>query len=370
MNILILTSRVEVSSGWGRYTLDLANALQKNGHAVLVACAATNTSFTRPRQAPVLPPPLQFKKTHLLAFIYTRRLKQILSAEKFHPDIIHCVVEPYAPIARSVGRACRAPVVITCHGSFAVNLFHLPIIGALQKRALRCASAIVCISRYTKSRLTDFLPDLSPKVIHNGIDLAHFADTRSPSRKEDLILGVGALKERKGFDLVIAALPQVLQKVPGARYVIIGDQHDREYFAYLRGLVAEHGLEKQVEFLEHVSEETLQSYYKKAKVFVLTPVSSPTSFEGFGLVYIEAAAYGLPAIGSYGNGGEEAIVDGETGFLVHADNADDVAAKIINVCLMNAEKYEMMSAKARSRAQSLSWDHVGREYLAVYKSIL
>ena len=366
MKILILTSRVEVSSGWGRYTLDLATALRQEGHTILVACSQDNGDVGDFRQVPVLPAPMQFKKTHLFPFVYAQRLKRILKREAFRPDIIHCVVESYAPIALAASRPYHAPVVITCHGSFAVNMFGYRFIGPVQKRALVRAAAIVCVSRYTKDRLMAHVPTLSPKIIHNGIDLAHFSDIESMRREESLILGVGALKERKGFDRVIAALPQVLQRIPAARYVIIGDQHDKQYFAYLEGLAAQHGLEGRIEFLENVTEETLRSYYKRAKVFILTPVSSPTSFEGFGLVYIEAAAYGLPAIGSHDNGGEEAVIDGETGFLANSGDTDDIAKKIEDVCLMSPAAYETMSAKACERATSLSWNKVIRDYDDVY----
>lgn len=370
MNILILTSRLEVSSGWGRYSLDLVEFLRKNGHTVLVVCAWENNDYEHIKQIQVLPSPTQFKKTHFLSFAYAWKLKCRLNRENFIPDLIHCVVEPYAPVAFFVSTILRVPYVITCHGSFAVNMFNIQGVGLIQRGAFLRATAIVCVSSCTKNKLLSYLPQLSLQVIHNGIDLERFIGANSVHHEEPLILGVGALKERKGFDLVLAALPKVLEKVPNARYVIIGDQGDKKYFDYLVGLVKKQNLGNRVTFLEHVSEETLRSYYQEAKVFILTPVSTSTNFEGFGLVYIEAGVYGLPVIGSYGNGGEDAIIDGKTGFLALEGETWDISEKIIKILTMSNREYEEMSVRARARAKDLSWDNVIKDYLEVYKRAL
>lgn len=370
MNILILTEKLEVSSGWGRYSIDLVESLQKNGHRVIVACARENDGLPNIPQICILPSPLQFKKTHVLFPWYARVLRSRLRNFSFVPDIIHCVVEPYAPIAASLGAALQAPHLVTCHGSFAVNMFGRTGVGMMQKRALLSAAAVVCVSDYTRRQLLMYAPKLSPYVIHNGINIGHFVPAGERRHQDSLMLSVGALKARKGFDRVIAALPEVCRAVPNVRYTIIGNQSDTSYYTYLVGLVHNEGLKDCVQFLEDVPDELLHSYYARAKVFVLTPVSTLTNFEGFGLVYLEAGAYGVPAVGSYGNGGEEAIIEGRSGFLAHADDTHEVANQIIKVLTMDAHEYDELSLGARERAHELSWDNVIRKYLKVYEAVL
>ena len=253
-------------------------------------------------------------------------LSRVLREREFMPDIVHCFVEPYAPFAAKLSRQSGAPFVLTAHGTYAVRSLADVSFGPLQKRAYRAASMIVCISAYTQKRLRMFEPDLPTTVIPNGVRIPTLDSGHNP--QEPLLLSVGALKERKGYRYVLEALPQIAQATPSVTYVVVGDQRDSAYARSLREIVERLGLQQRVTFKEGISDAELGDLYRRARVFVLTPVSAPLNFEGFGLVYLEANARGVPVVGSFENGGEDAIVDGRTGYLTKPCNPQDIAEKV------------------------------------------
>jgi phosphatidylinositol alpha-1,6-mannosyltransferase len=177
---------------------------------------------------------------------------------------------------------------------------------------------------------------------------------------------VGALKKRKGFDVMIKALEIVVKTIPDAKYYIAGSQVDGNYTNYLKKLIGDLGLNNNIVLLGKVSDDELKEFYKKLKIFALTPLSDKFNFEGFGLVYLEANMYGLPVIGSYENGGEDAIKDGYNGFLAKANDPKDTAEKIIKL-LNNQESYEKMSQNAKNWSQKMSWDNIIKKYLEIYE---
>jgi len=102
-------------------------------------------------------------------------------------------------------------------------------------------------------------------------------------------------------------------------------------------------------------------------VFALPSINIGGRFEGFGLVYLEAGAAGLPVIGTLGCGAEEAIVDGETGFLVPQYDVEALAGAIIRL-LTDADLRARMGAAGRARAAAFSWTNVAAQVRAVYES--
>jgi len=131
--------------------------------------------------------------------------------------------------------------------------------------------------------------------------------------------------------------------------------------------MAEEALEGCVHILGRVPDETLIGYYHTADVFALPSINIGGRFEGFGLVYLEAGAAGLPVIGTLGCGAEEAIVDGETGFLVPQYDVEALAGAIIRL-LTDADLRARMGAAGRARAAAFSWTNVAAQVRAVYES--
>jgi glycosyltransferase involved in cell wall biosynthesis len=124
----------------------------------------------------------------------------------------------------------------------------------------------------------------------------------------------------KGFDEVILAMPRLLAHFPALKYLIVGDGSDR---ARLNALVESLGLAAHVVFTGRISEAEKVAHYNLADAYVM-----PSIGEGFGIVLIEAAACGVPVVGSQEDGSQEALLAGRLGRLVDPRDPDALVQAI------------------------------------------
>jgi glycosyltransferase involved in cell wall biosynthesis len=124
-----------------------------------------------------------------------------------------------------------------------------------------------------------------------------------------------------------------------------------------------------VTFLGTVSEEKLQECYRQASVFLLTPQQIGLNFEGVGLVYIEAGAYGLPVVGTRVGGVPDAIRHDLTGFVFEPDDPDGIASSIVRL-LTDKKLAAAMGQANRDWAETLTWERFAREQVEVYRALL
>ncbi len=338
-------------SGWARYTDDLSTSLQEGGVEIVVEYVAE---------------PLRFKKLFLLSWLTA--IKIYLKQRKAKIDVIHCVVEPCAFISYLLSLFMRVPYVITFHGTYSIFLLHNHWFKRFQRLAYSKASALVAVSRYTKGRVLENFPSLDITVVPNGIKRAPDSVLRTPLPAH-VIMGVGGLKHRKGYHLVIEALSRAREKLSPFTYYIVGTQFDMDYVERLRSLVEKHGLEKEVVMTGPMSDGELDALYSQADLFVLTPVSDGLQFEGFGLVYLEANARGIPVVGMMGSGAEEAVKDGFSGRLARMNDVDDLAL-IMESVLENEKSYRKLSENAIQWADKMQWDNVANIYRDTYERII
>lgn len=143
-------------------------------------------------------------------------------------------------------------------------------------------------------------------------------------RNSDLVfLTIGRLVARKGHRDSLAAFARIHEAFPGSRYVILGDGPEKEA---LQALTKDLHIADRVEFISHANDDLAKQWLEAADMFVMTPVALPGGdIEGLGIVYLEAAAFGLPTIGTKTGGVVEAIENGSTGLLVDEHNVDDIA---------------------------------------------
>jgi phosphatidylinositol alpha-1,6-mannosyltransferase len=147
------------------------------------------------------------------------------------------------------------------------------------------------------------------------------------------ILTVGRLVERKGHDTVLRAMPQILESVPEAHYLIVGQGvHEPT----LRALVQELQLTSHVTFAGYAAEEELSTYYALGDVFVMISREIPEKgdIEGFGMVYLEANLLGKPVVAGRSGGVPEAVLHEQTGLLVMPTDVQEVSEAITR--LLNA----------------------------------
>jgi len=225
---------------------------------------------------------------------------------------------------------------------------------------LRNSDRIICVSRFTRDTLIKkhSIPPSKLKILHPCVDTDKF----KPGRKNPelvkkynlkgkrVILSVGRLsaqEQYKGHDTVILSLKEIIKDVPEAVYLIVGDGDDR---MRLENMAEELGLKEHVIFAGFVPENLLVDYYNLCDVFVM-----PSKFgvkdgrymgEGFGIVYIEAQSCGKPVIAGRYGGSSDAVLHGETGYLVHPENSNEIAERIIRI-LKNRRLSERMGRKAR-----------------------
>jgi phosphatidylinositol alpha-1,6-mannosyltransferase len=175
---------------------------------------------------------------------------------------------------------------------------------------------------------------------------------RKEKKEGKIILTVGRLVERKGHSYVIHALPDVLEKFPSVSYQIVGKGNMEHK---LENLVREKGLEKYVEFYGEV--DNLTRFYRNCDIFVMPSrfVKETGDVEGFGLVFLEANYFSKPVIAGRSGGISDAVIDGETGFLVDPENSQEIADTIIKL-LDNPELARKLGEQGRKRVvEEFTW---------------
>jgi phosphatidylinositol alpha-1,6-mannosyltransferase len=241
----------------------------------------------------------------------------------------------------------------------------------------RRALAVIANSQNTANLLLE--AGVRSDVIHvvrPGVDSNRFrpqapgsSDLRHSlaSGKDIVCLSVGRLQRRKGHDLVIQALAALGPVRSKIRYVIVGDGEERRN---LESLVRQYGLETTVEFVGRVSAKDLPSYYAAADIFLQPNRIDGVDFEGFGIVFLEAAACGLPVIAGRSGGVSEAVADGVTGLLVSGTDAAELEQALLKL-LSSAEIRHTMGTAGRARVESeFTWQRAADQVASVHRQVV
>lgn len=231
--------------------------------------------------------------------------------------------------------------------------------------ALRHADQIIANSDFTRDTLIG-MGVLQDRIvlIHPGVDTEHFRpglrfqDLRDnlglqPSAK--LILSVGRLSRRKGFDKVICSLPALVHAGVDAHYAIIGIGEDE---AYLRKQTENVGMTARVHQLGHVPMEDLPRWYNACDVFVLANREIAGDTEGFGIVFLEAAACGKPVVAGLAGGTGSAVLEGITGLRIDGESSPDLLQALSELLDDFGRSAEFGRAGLERVLTSMSWDAV------------
>lgn len=348
MNILVLAESLDSRNGWGAYAAGLVSALRAHGERVTVLAAHGES------EGPRLP---GVHANWIIWRIVEWRLKGWMRRRSFH--VVHVTAEVYAQLFPAFG---RIPFLVTIHGTYADPQAYGPYAKRMQE-GYRRAGGIVAVSSQTRARVPSAFREKT-FVIPNGVDPAITSEPFESAPfaiGSPLVLSVGAIKPRKGFDRLIAGFAEFQRAHPGAVLALVGraDRPDvREALVrQAHGL----GLEGRVRFVGEVSRPVLLGWYRACDVFALTPVEHGGS-EGFGLVYLEANAFGKPCVGSRGSAAEEAILEGEAGFLADPDNAASVAQALTRALTLPF-------AQIHRHAETATWQSRVSTYLQRYREV-
>ena len=265
-------------------------------------------------------------------------------------------VHPRLLLAAALCRPGRYAVLVYGNDILASQgRWHRPLVHAW----LRHARPLITISVPMAQRLVRLgLP--SPVVVRPGVDPRRFTPPETPPPLPWTLLTVGRLVSRKGVDTVLLALARLRGQFANLRYRIVGDGPER---ARLTRLVKDLGLQAQVDFSGYVPDEQLPAVYRRAHIFVMPVREETGSVEGFGIVYLEASASGLPVIAAHSGGAIDAVVPGETGLLVPPDDPQALA-RAVAFLITHPELRDAMGRKGRRWVErEMNWDRAARELM-------
>lgn len=322
--------------------------------------------------------PYKIRRVKLNLFnLYGRRLlgKRLLGWSLFlrwlwaeRPDMV--VVNSVSAWLNLVGpvlRILQVPHVVFLHDGHCIR-YICTYPEAMQ--VVQDAASVVCNSHTTAAQAT--LPNIKPsnvRIIHPGVAANRFMTGHPEVVRQSLgignrrmVLTVGRLVERKGQDTVIRAMRRIQEEVPDVIYVIVGTgPHEGP----LRELATKFGVP--VIFCGQVSDNELVNYYYASDVFVMPSRQiGDDDFEGFGIVYLEAGACGIPVIAGRSGGVEDAVLDHVTGLLVDPMNETEVSTSVVRL-LTDPSLARLLGENGRKRVEdAFDWPLIAAAHEAVY----
>jgi asparagine synthase (glutamine-hydrolysing) len=346
--ILLLIPEIAASRGGGVYQVgrSLMRLLEKEHEAGDVECRIL--ALGRPDSGPESRHDAELWGERMRCFDGNRRLGFIQGAVFWMTSWADVVVSTHLGLSSVLGilpRTLRPTTLTFIHGIEVWRPLHWR-----HRTALLLSDYIVSNTRFTARKASQFNPWLGGiDCCHLGIQPGEAADSASieklihlvPARHDILIASrMNKRQCEKGHRALIAAMAAVNAAVPDARLIIAGSGTD---VAMYRGLAIRSPAAKRIHFTGFIPDAVLRGLYQRVGVFAM-----PSSQEGFGLVYAEAMAAGLPCVASTCDAAGEVIVDGETGLLVDREDPHAVAGALIR--LLQDEPYrQCLGAAGRKR---------------------
>jgi phosphatidylinositol alpha-1,6-mannosyltransferase len=287
-------------------------------------------------------------------------------AREIGADVIF--LDPMLPLGRIGPRLRSAPYVAVTHGAEITVPAAVPGLRHLGRRVLLGAAAVVAAGGYPARQATRVAGRaLSGIVVPPGVDGERFRPLDPDERRESrvalgldpdrpLVLGLSRLVPRKGFDVVIDA-------VTGLRDVQLALAGAGRDLGRLERRAIRSGAD--VTFLGRVPDDELPRLYGCADAFAMCCRErwAGLEAEGFGIVFLEAAASAVPSVAGHSGGADEAVVDGETGYVVAPRDVTTVRSALDALCHDPVRQSEMGRA-ARARALGeYSYDHLAARLL-------
>ena len=267
-------------------------------------------------------------------------------------------------VAYCFGKILPLRYVVFAYGFEFLKFEQSGLLSKLYGRIYMGARKVIAVSGFTRRALDRFgVPRETTMVSYPEIDAPAWNNPQEGKALEDrfdlkgkrIILSVSRLIRRKGHHLLLAALPAVFQAFSEARCCIVGKGPEEKK---LKKLAAELGIQEEIIFPGYLPADELAALYHLAEIFVLTPIAIEEAgdYEGFGIVFLEAAACGLPVIASRSGGVEEAVLDNETGLLVPPGQPEAITSAVLK--LLNEPDYANKLGKA-GKARTAEQFHRG-----------
>lgn len=375
--IALLTDEFDpFKGGIGTYTRELATAAAALGHQVSVLAGSKGLGGGTPgtdgypfalfryREHPD-----RLQRNLLMA----RALLEVVRTTR--PDIVHAVDIGFMKLLTVARPLLAVPYCVSVHGS-EINRLRDGLRGQAfrQLRFFEKACAIFANSGYTRDLLLARFPGIDAAriaVTPLGV-AAHWFAAPPPSSGGDaraafgiaadavVLVSVARLTPRKGQRMLIAALAHLPDEIRNRTVCVlvgVAGRDDQAYAAELRRVAAKAPC--RVVFAGALADAAIRQLYREATVFCLPASHDPPWVEGFGLVLLEAAAQGLPAVATRVGGIPEAVADRETGLLVEPGDPRSLAGALAEIARDRALR-ERLSRSAQARARQFTWERCAR----------
>jgi phosphatidylinositol alpha-1,6-mannosyltransferase len=380
--VLVLTHSLSEVDGVGRYAVGTLRELAPlcGGIEVWIGRKHRGLSHDLPRQGVVVHEALPtdhfpFLSLPKLAWLLLHSLPALWRAAR-RADVVHSFSDyPLGFVAVLVARLAGRPVVVSGHGTYSVTPLSMPVHRWLIGWMFRRTDRFLMGSRYALATVQRHVQPHGAEVVWYGVTPSDYdaAAARGvpPEVPDPYVLCVGEVKQRKGHATSLPAFLRAWQQEPRLHYAIVGRfAADDPYYLELRRLVSEAGAHDHVHFLGNVDEPRKVALMRGCRAFILTPtVSDEGGFEAYGLVFLEAGAAGRPVVGVADSGAEDAITDGENGFLRKQGDVDGLAGALVSL-VREPALADRLGAAGRARAERQTWAAAARRVRAIYAELL
>ena len=317
------------------------------------------------------------KQTHKIVrskqrvLLPTRQVANQIRSVAEAENIDFIMFDPAVPIG-ILGPKIGIPYGVILHGAEVTIPGRVPIARTLIANVLQHAKLVVTAGDYsTKEAIRAAKQNLPVCVIPPGVDVDRFKPlderARSTVRErfnfkddDEVILTLSRLVPRKGMDVLISATSELMKTRPRVHLLIAGTGRD------LRRLKAlAQSTNAPVTFLGFVSDDEVSELYGMADVFgmICRVRWGGLEQEGFGIVFLEAAACGVPQIAGRSGGADEAVLEGETGFVVDDPTDSNAVKQALEKLLTDSETKQEMGRNSRARAEKeFSYDYLAIKY--------
>ncbi|WP_242133271.1 glycosyltransferase family 4 protein [Aestuariivivens marinum] len=363
--ILIVSSEFPPQPGGiGNHAYNLAKALQHSSFEVTVLVDSRSRTGKVEENFDINLPfnVIRIDISRFRPIMYLKRVKHYIKMSK-HNDYIIASGKFSLWLVGFCTLFIKKPCLAIIHGT-EVNFKSHILKGSIAK-ALKQFNYVVAVSNYTK-QLVKHLKLKSIKVIQNGYDPESWNVTSTDLKKElkgsPKLITVGRISERKGQARVIEHLPHLIKTYPKLHYHCVGIDSEKDTCLQLAKAL---DIENHVTFHGEASQDYLKTLVSQCDIKVMLSTETKTGdIEGFGIAIIEANALGIPAIGSFGTGIEDAIAHGVSGQLI--DSKNPVAfADAVSTILNNEAGFRKESL---SWAEKHRWNIIVKQYVDVIES--
>ena len=374
MKIVIPTADYPpIEGGISTVTVQLARAFARMGHEVVVIAPHFDGMSEFDANEPVRV--LRSGGYHL-GWLRTLPMLRATWPELAGCELLIAINVTHAGLIGLLAKQTRGvPYVTLAYAYEFLKFDRVPVLGRILRAVYRNSKVTIAISAFTRDALIRFgltpasvdvaLPGAAwpmPAITHD----VNVVCTRLGVHAGRVILAVGRLISRKGHDALLDALPRVLTSFPDTQLVIVGRGPCEDS---LHRRCRELDIQNSVVFTGHITDDDVNALYARCDVFAL-PCGEDANgqVEGFGLVFAEAAAHGKPCIGGRSGGVVDAIVDGETGFLIPPKDAHALADALMTLFNDPARALAMGQAGQERIARELNWDCFAQRLLAAVEA--